>query len=41
MQQIHDEYRGLSLMVDLNWDWVLWCVAIGAALGTLAWLLPA
>lgn len=41
MQQIHDEYRGLSLMVDLNWDLVLWCVAIGAALGTLAWLLPA
>lgn len=41
MQQIHEEYRGLSLMVDLNWDWMLWALAIGSALGALAWMMPA
>lgn len=40
MQQIHDEYRGLSLMVDLNWDWILWSLAILSALSALAWFIP-
>ncbi len=41
MQAIQSSYRGLSLLMDLNWDRVLYvgtiCVALaaGAFLGTL------
>jgi hypothetical protein len=42
MQTIQNSYRGLSLLMDLNWDLVLYLGAITAALvasmyiGTLA-----
>jgi hypothetical protein len=32
MQQIHTRFGGLRLLVDLNWDRVLWPAAICAAL---------
>ena len=32
MQHIEQSYRGLRLLVNLNWDRVLWPAAIAAAL---------
>lgn len=38
MQTIENSYRGLSLLVDLNWDRVLYVGTISLALGASAWL---
>ena len=43
MQTMTDGYRSLSLLVTLNWDFLLYVGAIGAALGlgaALGSLLP-
>ncbi|PTX55887.1 hypothetical protein C8N43_0535 [Litoreibacter ponti] len=34
MQHIQNSYQGLSLLLRLNWDRLLWPVAVGAALCT-------
>ncbi|SHE74632.1 hypothetical protein BDE40_1023 [Litoreibacter halocynthiae] len=34
MQHIQSSYQGLSLLISLNWDRLLWPVAIVAALAT-------
>lgn len=34
MQHIQSGYKGLSLLVRMNWDRLLWPVAVGAALCT-------
>lgn len=38
MQQIQKSYRGLSLLMDLNWDRVLYVATITVALGAGAFL---
>ncbi|MEM9552547.1 MAG: hypothetical protein AAGA05_15305 [Pseudomonadota bacterium] len=38
MQTIQNSYRGLSLLMDLNWDRVLYVGTISLALGAGAWL---
>ncbi|WP_375227623.1 hypothetical protein [Roseobacter sp. S98] len=38
MQAIQSGYRGLSLLMDLNWDRFLYVGTIGLALGAGAWL---
>lgn len=34
MQPIQNSYQGLSLLLSINWDRLLWPVAIVAALAT-------
>jgi len=34
MQSIQSSYQGLSLLLSLNWDRLMWPVAIVAALST-------
>jgi hypothetical protein len=38
MQAVQNGYRGLSLLVDLNWDRVFYIGTIAVALGAGAWL---
>ncbi|MGB5557775.1 MAG: hypothetical protein WBN04_07160 [Paracoccaceae bacterium] len=38
MQTIQSGYRGLSLLVDLNWDRLLYFATIAAALGAGAFI---
>ncbi|WP_268877790.1 hypothetical protein [Roseovarius litorisediminis] len=38
MQNIASGYRGLSLLVDLNWDRILYLATIGAALYAAAFV---
>lgn len=38
MQAVQNGYRGLSLLMDLNWDRVLYISTILLALGAGAWL---
>ncbi|MDW3221382.1 MAG: hypothetical protein R8G34_00605 [Paracoccaceae bacterium] len=38
MHTLHDGYRGLSLLMDLNWDRALYLATILLALGTSTWL---
>jgi hypothetical protein len=38
MQAVQNGYRGLSLLMDLNWDRVLYIGTIALALGAGAWL---
>ena len=38
MQAIQSGYRGLSRLMDLNWDRLLSVGTIGLALGAGAWL---
>ena len=38
MQHIHQGYRGLSLLMDLNWDRLLYVATVAVALGAGAWL---
>ncbi|WP_302661600.1 hypothetical protein [Sulfitobacter sp. SK012] len=38
MQTISKGYRGLSLLMDLNWDRVLYVCTIGFALAAGAWV---
>ena len=38
MQAVQDGYRGLSLLMDLNWDRILYVSTIVLALGAGAWL---
>ncbi|MEE4187566.1 MAG: hypothetical protein V2I76_03860 [Roseobacter sp.] len=38
MNTIHQGYRGLSLLMDLNWDRLLFVTALTAGLGAGAWL---
>jgi hypothetical protein len=38
MQTIQSSYRGLSLLMDLNWDRVLYVGTIGVALAAGAFL---
>ncbi|WP_275116075.1 hypothetical protein [Aliiroseovarius subalbicans] len=38
MEQIQQSYRGLSLLMDLNWDRLLYVGTIAGALGTGAFL---
>jgi hypothetical protein len=38
MQAVQNGYRGLSLLMDLNWDLVLYIGTILLALGAGAWL---
>ncbi|WP_295311677.1 hypothetical protein [Roseobacter sp.] len=38
MQAVHSGYRGLSLLVDLNWDRILYVSTIVLALAAGAWL---
>ncbi|WP_269084753.1 MULTISPECIES: hypothetical protein [unclassified Sulfitobacter] len=38
MQTIQTSYRGLSLLMDLNWDRALYTGAIAAALLAGSWL---
>lgn len=38
MQAMQNGYRGLSLLMDLNWDRVLYIGTIVLALGAGAWL---
>lgn len=38
MQTLHNGYRGLSLLLLLNWDRILVLLAIAAALGINAFL---
>ena len=40
MQTIKTSYRGLSLLVDLNWDRALYLGTMAAALALGAWLGP-
>jgi len=38
MQAIQSSYRGLSLLMSLNWDRVLYCCTILFALAFGAWV---
>lgn len=38
MQAIQSSYRGLSLLMDLNWDRVLHITTVTLALGAGAWM---
>jgi len=38
MQTIQASYRGLSLLMELNWDRVLYICTIATALAAGAWL---
>ncbi len=38
MQTMDRRYRGLSLLMDLNWDRALYVATITLALGAGAWL---
>ncbi len=38
MQTIESGYRGLTLLVDLNWDRLLYVATIAAALGAGAFI---
>jgi hypothetical protein len=38
MQTIENGYRGLTLLVDLNWDRLLYLATIAAALGAGAYI---
>ncbi len=38
MEQIQQGYRGLSLLMQINWDRLLYGGTIAAALGAGAWL---
>ena len=38
MQTIQGSYRGLSLLLDLNWDRAFFVLAIGAALSAGAFV---
>lgn len=38
MQTLHHSYRGLSLIMMLNWDRLLFLATIGFALMAGAWL---
>ena len=38
MHTIESSYRGLSLLVDLNWDRLLYLATIAAALGAGAYI---
>lgn len=38
MQTIKTSYRGLSLLVDLNWDRALYLGTLAVALAAGAWL---
>ena len=38
MQAMQNGYRGLSLLMDLNWDRALYIATITLALGAGAWL---
>ena len=38
MHTIESGYRGLSLLVDLNWDRLLYLATIAAALGAGAYI---
>ena len=39
MQSVHRGYRGLSLLVDLNWDRALYLSTVTLSLGMGAWLI--
>lgn len=38
MQTLHQSYRGLSLVMELNWDRLLFLATLAAALAVGAWL---
>ena len=38
MEHIQQGYRGFTLLIDLNWDRLLYVGAIGIALGLSAYL---
>ncbi|WP_298836065.1 hypothetical protein [uncultured Roseobacter sp.] len=38
MQAVQSGYRGLSLLMDLNWDRILYISTIGLALGAGGWI---
>lgn len=38
MHTLQDGYRGLSMLMDLNWDRALYFTTILLALGASAWL---
>lgn len=38
MQTMQNGYRGLSLLIDLNWDLALYIGTIALALGAGAWI---
>lgn len=38
MEHIQQGYRGLSLLMDLNWDRLLYVATIAFALGAGAWI---
>lgn len=38
MEHVQQGYRGLSLLMDLNWDRLLYIGTIAVALGTGAWI---
>ncbi|MFK7744009.1 MAG: hypothetical protein AB8B47_03055 [Roseobacter sp.] len=38
MQAMQNGYRGLSLLMDLNWDRALYITTVAVALGAGAWL---
>lgn len=38
MQHIQKGYRSLSLLMEINWDRLLYIGTIGVALGAGAWL---
>lgn len=38
MQAVHSGYRSLSLLMDLNWDRLLYGGTLCVALGAGAWL---
>ncbi len=38
MQAMQNGYRGLSMLMDLNWDRVLYITTISLALGAGAWI---
>ncbi|MGD9293272.1 MAG: hypothetical protein PVI41_00190 [Roseobacter sp.] len=38
MQAMQNGYRGLSLLLDLNWDRFLYVSTIALALGAGAWI---
>ena len=38
MQIVQNGYRGLSVLIDLNWDRFLYLGTLFAALGASAWL---
>jgi hypothetical protein len=38
METMQSGYRGLSLLMDLNWDRILYVATITLALGAAAWI---